>query len=385
MSTPLAIAIACFPSFGGSGVIASELAVGLARRGHRVHVLASAPPSRPLPRCERLSFHEIAVPSYPLLEHAPYALALASGIVELARAQPLDILHVHYAVPHAASAQLARQALGSAAPRVVTTLHGTDVTGLGSHPSYRAITRSTVEAADAVTVPSAHLKAEAYRLLGLAPHVVIDVIPNFVDAEHFVPRQAPSRKRLHELLGFDIGTGPLLFHASNFRAVKRVSDLFEVLARVRKQLPARLLLVGDGPEMPLADRRARELGVHEHVLFLGRRAEFVEYLQHADVFVLPSETESFGLAALEALSAGIPVCGYRVGGLRDVVSEDVGRLVEPLDVDALALAVLDVISDPERRRKLGTAARARVLERFRAEPALDHYEALYERVLTGRA
>lgn len=382
----LSIAIVCFPSLGGSGVLASELAVGLSKRGHRVHVLASAPPTRPLPECERLSFHEVSVSSYPLFEHAPYALALASSIVEVATEQPIDVLHVHYAVPHAASAHLARQALGARAPHLVTTLHGTDVTRIGSDPSYRAITRFTVEASDAITVPSAFLKAEAYRLLGIAADKPIDVVPNFVDTDHFAPPSVHDPVRLLELLaaaGMDVseGPGPVLFHASNFRPVKRVGDLFEVLARVRKHLPARLLLVGDGPERPYAAQRARELGLAKHVCFLGRRVEFVEYLQHADVFVLPSETESFGLAALEALSTGVPVCGYRVGGLPEVVSADVGRLVEPFDVGALAQSVLAVVGDPEKRATLGQAARARALASFRREPAIERYEAIYRRTV----
>jgi N-acetyl-alpha-D-glucosaminyl L-malate synthase BshA len=385
MSRALSIALVCFPSLGGSGVVASELAVGLAKRGHRVRVLASAPLSRPLPSCERLSFHQVAVPSYPLFEYAPYTLALASALIELGRSEPLDIVHVHYAVPHTASALLAKQALGERAPRVITTLHGTDVTRVGSDPAYQAVTRHMVEASDAISVPSAYLEQAAHEQLGISRSRSIEVIANFVDTEHFAPAPRRDPAQLAALLAqagcHAVEADPVLFHASNFRAVKRVGDLFEVLARVRKRVPARLLLVGDGPERAFAEQHARQLGVHEHVCFLGRRVEFVPYLQQADVFLLPSETESFGLAALEAMSVGVPVCGYRVGGLPEVVDEASGRLSPAFDVEALAASVLDVVSHPDRQSMLGRGARARVLSCFTAEPAITRYEALYREAL----
>jgi L-malate glycosyltransferase len=383
---PLSIALACFSGFGGSGVVTSELAVGLARRGHRVRLLSSAAPARPLPSCDRLSFHHVPVPSYPLFEHAPYTLALASKIIELGGAEELDVLHVHYAVPHAASAMLACQALGPRAPRVLVTLHGTDVTHVGVDPSYQAITRFTVDAADAISVPSSHLEHEARTRLGVSSS--IDVIGNFVDTEHFAPAPRRDRAQLAALLAqagcAAAATGaeaPVIFHASNLRAVKRPLDLIEVLARVSARLPARLVIVGDGPERPAIEARARELGVRERVCFLGRRAEFVALLQQADVFVLPSETESFGLAALEAMSAGVPVCGYRVGGLPEVVSDDAGTLVAAYDVEALAHAVFEVLSNPVRRDALGNAARARAEALFKPEPAIARYEYVYRRVV----
>ncbi len=386
----LRIGIVCYPSLGGSGVIASELAVGLAQRGHRVHVIASAPPSRALPQHDHLFFHEVAVSDYPLFEHPPYALALAAAIVEVTSAQRLDLVHVHYAVPHAASAYLARQVLGPAAPRIVTTLHGTDVTRVGSDPSYESITRFTVAASDGLTVPSDFLRRAAHRLLGLPEEPSIEVIPNFVDTDHFTPADARDRLRFNELfaavggevLGAD---APVLFHVSNFRPVKRMPDVVEVLARVRQQIPARLVLVGDGPERTQAMQRARDLGVAKSICFLGKRADFVEYLRHADAFVLPSESESFGVAALEALSAGVPVFAYRVGGLPEVVNESVGRLVEPFDVGALAAALLDVVTDPTRHAQLARAARAHALAHFRHAPALERYEAYFRRVLARAA
>lgn len=269
MSGELGIGVVCYPSFGGSGVIASELAVGLARRGHRVHVIASAPPSRALPQCDRLFFHEVSISDYPLFEHPPYALAVAASVVEVASEHHLDLVHAHYAVPHAASTYLARQVLGPRAPRFVTTLHGTDVTRTGIDPAYLSITRFTVAASDGITVPSDFLRREAYRLLGVPSARPIEVIPNFVDTEHFAPALGRERARLAELFEQQWGpsseTGPILFHVSNFRPVKRVTDLMEVLARVREHVPARLVLVGDGPDRAQAAQRARELGLQRSV------------------------------------------------------------------------------------------------------------------------
>lgn len=380
----LSIAVVCYPSLGGSGIVASELAAGLAKRGHRIHVIASAPPSRLASiSCDRLFFHEVSVADYPLFEHPPYALAVASQIVEVAEDHQLDLVHLHYAVPHAASAYLARQVLGARAPKFIMSLHGTDVTRVGVDPSYQSITRFTVAASDGITVPSAFLKREAHRLLGLSERLPIEIVPNFVDTEHFSPREAPDHARIDELFSGSVEQGPLLFHVSNFRPVKRVTDVVEVLARVREHVPARLVLVGDGPERSHAAQRARELGLSKSVCFLGKRGDFVDYLRLADAFLLPSECESFGVAALEALSTGVPVFGYRVGGLPEVVTEDVGRLVEPFDLQALSAAVLDVVTRPEVHRKLSAAARARAVAEFRREPALDRYEAYFREVLAA--
>lgn len=380
----LTLGVACFSSFGGSGVVASELATGLARRGHRVHLLASAPPSRPLPACKRLSFHPIRVAEYPLFEHAPYALAAASAMVELARSTKLDLLHVHYAVPHAASAYLARQMLGGQL-RVVTSLHGTDVTTVGADPCYREVTRFTVAASDGIVVPSAHLAAEALGLLadeaGLIDAPPIEVIPNFVDTERFAPAAARDPRHFDAL--FSEGPrGPVLFHVSNFRPIKRTGDLVEVLARVRRAHPhARLVLVGDGPERAATEARFGEAGLRGAVVFLGKQDSFVEHLKHADAFLLPSHTESFGVAALEALSTGVPVFGYRVGGLPELVTPAVGHLVEPHDPAALAEAVGSALASPSTLAALSVAARTRALEQFRIEPALDRYEQYFARVI----
>ncbi|HYC57445.1 MAG TPA: glycosyltransferase [Candidatus Binatia bacterium] len=423
MSGKLAVGIVCFPTLGGSGVIAADLAVGLAGAGHRVHVIASAPPSRVLPESDRLFFHEVAVSSTPLFENPPYAMAVAATIVGVCNDHQLDIVHVHYAIPHATSAWLARQVLSAAGagsragdgvragngrgdaagngagndrgggngdaaavPRMICTLHGTDVTRAGGDPAYRQITRFAVSACDGVTVPSQFLRAAAFEQLGLEAQTRIEVIPNFVDTRHFTPALDSDRSRLEDLFTAAAGPrcehgGPVLFHVSNFRAVKRVGDLLEVLARVRRSVPARLVLVGDGPERSHAAQRARELGLAGAVCFLGKRGDFVEHLRHADAFLLPSHSESFGVAALEAMSAGVPVFGYRVGGLPEVVSAEVGTLVEPFDVDALAGAVLEVLRDPSRHDRMAQAARARAVEMFRCETALERYVAYYRAVL----
>jgi len=388
VSEALSIGIVCFPSLGGSGIVATELGVGLSRRGHRVHVIASAPPSRTLPAQERLFFHEVALSSDPVLEHSPYALTLAASLVDVVNAHRLDLIHVHYAVPHSTSAYLARQILAAAAPRIVTTLHGTDVTHVGSDPSLRAVTRFAVAQSDGITVPSEFLRQAAFRMLDLPAGLPIEVIPNFVDTEHFTPAPERDRSRFDEVFAAADGEAadqgsPVLFHVSSFRAVKRVTDLIDVLAGVRQHLPARLMLVGDGPERARSMQRARELDVAKSVCHVGARADFVDFLKHADAFLLSSESESFGVAALEALSCGVPVVAYRVGGLPEVVTPEVGRLVEPYDIAALTAATLDVITHAERREALGRAARAHVESRFRCEPTLLRYEALYRRVLSA--
>lgn len=387
MNDVLSIGIVCFPSLGGSGIIATELASGLSRRGHHVHVISSSTPSRPLPACENLFVHEVSVAAYPPLQHAPYALALASSLAEIANDHALDLVHVHYAIPHAVSAYLARQVLGGRSPRVVTTLHGTDVTQLGSDPSYRSVLRLAVSQSDGVTVPSEYLREEARRNLALPGSNSIDVIPNFVDTDHFVPAPTRDRSRFDALFasaGSDPADrgAPVLFHVSSFRAVKRVVDLVEVLAAVRKRAPARMMLVGDGPERGRLMQRARELGVAGSLCAVGTHAEFSDYLRNADVFVMPSESESFGVAALEAQSCGVPVVAYRVGGIPEVVTEKTGILVDPFDVEALGEAAAAIVMDDGRRDRLGAAARARVLQRFRRESAIDRYEAYYRKTLS---
>ncbi|MFN7135573.1 MAG: N-acetyl-alpha-D-glucosaminyl L-malate synthase BshA, partial [Myxococcales bacterium] len=349
---------------------------------HRVHLRSTARPSRSLPDCDRLRFHAIAVPEYPLFEHAPYDLAVAGRVVDVVRQHRLDVVQVHYAVPHAASAFLARQVLGSEAPRFVTSLHGTDVTGIGADPAYREVNAFAIAASDGVSAPSEFLRREAHARLGLQASVDIEVIPNFVDTARFAPPARRERARLARLFPDADESGPVLFHVSNFRPVKRVGDLLEVLRRLRRGVAARLVLVGDGPERAATEQQARLMGLEGAVAFLGRRSDFVDYLQQADAFLLPSATESFGVAALEAMSCGVPVFGYAVGGLPELVGEGAGRLVPAYDVDALAAAVDAVVQDDAQQRRMAGAARALAVARFEREPALDHYERWFRRIVS---
>lgn len=373
---PLTIAMVCYPSLGGSGVIAAELARGLAERGHTVHLIASARPWRAA-MSPRLHFHRVDVPLHPVYEHAPYSIAVASAIVDVARRHNVDLVQVHYAVPHAASAFMAREVLATSgrAPRVVTSLHGSDVITVGADPSVRSVTSFAIAASDGVTAPSEFLCREARARLELPADQAIEVVPNFVDTDRFAPPEGPR----------DPGDEIVLLHVSNFRPVKRVGDLLEVLARVRAAAPARLVLVGDGPERLALEARAEAAGLGDHVDFLGRRDDFLPELHRANAFLLPSECESFGVAALEAQSAGVPVFAYRVGGLPEVVAGGAARLIEPFDTDAMAAAVIAAVTGPDRGAALGRAARAHVLDRYRREPALERCEAYFRRVLAGAA
>jgi N-acetyl-alpha-D-glucosaminyl L-malate synthase BshA len=387
MTRPLTIAVVCYPGLGGSGVVASELALGLAARGHRIHIVASAMPERlrSFPG-HGIEFELVEVPSSPVFEHGPYDVAVASHLVELARREPIDLVHLHYAVPHAASGLLAAAVLGPAAPAMVTTLHGTDVTRLGAHPSLHAVTSFALAACDGVTAPSHYLRTAAAERFGLAAER-IEVITNFVDLERFAP---PARRdRTGELAALfpgpgGAGDGPILFHVSNFRPIKRPLDLIDVLVRVRRSLPARVVLVGDGPERDAVAARASELGVGDAVCLLGRRDDFAGLLGHADGFLLPSESEGFGVAALEAMAAGVPVFGYRVGGLPEVVAEGAGALVPCGDLDALAAAVVAGVGDRATRDAMGRAARARAEHGFGREVAVMRYDTYFRHVLARR-
>jgi N-acetyl-alpha-D-glucosaminyl L-malate synthase BshA len=313
-----------------------------------------------------------------VFEHGPYCLAVASQIVDLVRREPIDVLHVHYAVPHAASALLAAQVLGDAAPARLITLHGTDATRLATHRGVNPVTGFAIAACDAITVPSHYLRREAAERYEL-PAARIQVIPNFVDLERFPPApRAPGDGPRAE------PGEPVLFHVSNFRPIKRPVDLAEVLAHVRRTLPARMVLVGDGPEREAVEARAAALGVAGAMTFLGRRTDFAGPLARADAFVLTSESESFGVAALEAMAAGVPVFGYRVGGLPEVVCADAGALVPLGDPAALAAAIVEGLRDPARRDAMGRAARRCAEAEFSAPRAIAAYEACYRRLAAGQ-
>jgi N-acetyl-alpha-D-glucosaminyl L-malate synthase BshA len=368
------IGITCFPTFGGSGIIATEIGLALGRRGHEVHFICADIPWRFDEFVEHVYFHEVETRDYPLFDHSPYALALTSKMVEVATLHRLDLLHVHYAIPHAASAYLARQILGAKAPKIVTTLHGTDITIVGSDRSFLPITRFAIEQSDAVTVPSHDLRRATHERLAVAAGTAIEVIPNFVDTELFAPAA-----RAH-------GGAKVLVHNSNFRALKRVDDVIRIFAEVRKSMPCQLVLIGDGPERSRVERLAHELGLAHEVRFLGKQLHFVKVLQEADVFLLPSETESFGLAALEALSCGVPVVASRAGGLPEVIADGETGLLAPVgDVAAMARCTLRLLGDEMLHARMSAAARASALAKFRRDPMIDRYEACYRRVLASEA
>ncbi len=370
------IGIACYPTFGGSGVVATELGRELARRGHHVHFISYAPPSRLNAFSDRIAYHEVAVPSYPLFQYAPYDLALATRIVDVAEHEGLDLLHAHYALPHAISAHLAREMLAPRRLAVVTTLHGTDITIVGQDRSYLPITRFGIDRSDAVTAVSNYLRnvtEEVFR-----PARAIEVIPNFIDPERWKPsvpgtvcRVAPEGRRV-------------LLHVSNFRPVKRVLDVVEVFDRVNRVVPSWLLMVGDGPDRPAAEELCRTRGLAGSVSFLGKMPFLEAVVPGADLYLLPSNSESFGLSALEAQACGVPVLGYDVGGLPEVVEKGrTGFLGEVGDLDGLAEEAVALLVDRPRYAAASRASRERAVALFNAESVVPRYLELYERILAG--
>lgn len=369
------IGIVCYPSVGGSGIVATELAAQLARRGHEIHIVSSDVPFRLSQFEERIRFHQVETPTYPLFRESPYVLALANKLVEVHRMVGLDVIHAHYAVPHATAAFLAREIIGPGAPRVVTTLHGTDITLMGSDPSFAEIIAFSINRSDAVTAVSESLRADTVTLLPVQREV--RVIPNFLDC---------ARWRRTEPAGLcgrlACEGGRVLMHMSNFRRVKRPWDVVEIFARVSRTVESRLILVGDGPELAPALALAERLGVRERILVLGSQEQVVPLLAVADVFLLPSEQESFGLAALEAMACGVPVVVSRAGGLPEVVVEgETGFLCQVGDVDAMAARTVQILQDDGLRRRLGAAAVERVRSQFCADRVVPRYEALYREVL----
>jgi N-acetyl-alpha-D-glucosaminyl L-malate synthase BshA len=367
---PRRVGITCHSHFGGSGVVATELGLGLARRGWEVHFIAHRLPFR-LRRFESsIFFHEVTPVTYPVFEQPPTNLALATKMVEVVENHALDLLHVHYAMPFAASAYLARQLVQPRRLGVVTTLHGTDITVLGVEPAYSRVTQFSIQSSDRVTAVSRFLAERARENLGITRP--IEVIYNFVDPAVFVPnrrsglRLAPPDTRV-------------LMHASNFRQVKNIPVVIQVFAEVRKYLRAKLVMIGDGPEKPPAEQLARELGVDRDVLFLGNQDCMEELLPLADVFLLPSSSESFGLVALEAMSAEVPVVAANIGGLPEVVEEDVaGFLHDPADVDGYVGSVLRLLTDERLRRAMGRRARRIACERFHVDDMVDRYIQVYD-------
>jgi N-acetyl-alpha-D-glucosaminyl L-malate synthase BshA len=374
------VGIVCYASVGGSGVVATELATSLAARGHEVHVLSSDIPFRLRQEWRDVQVHRVDTPAYPLFREPQYVLSLSTSIVAVARTQQLDIVHAHYAVPHAACAYLARQILassGASVPKIVTTLHGTDITLVGSDPSYTETVAFCIEQSDGVTAVSESLRADTYRHLGIRSP--IDVIPNFLDCTRYAPRPDPAlRARLCPPDRYD----GLLLHVSNLRPVKRLDAVVDIFNRVRAQRRVKLVIVGDGPERARTVQLAAEAGLTEHLEILGEQDDVRALLSAADVFLLPSAQESFGLAALEAMACELPVVASRVGGLPEVIDDGVtGFLFAPEDTAGMAGAVVALLDDPARRVAIARAARASVMERFCDGAIVPLYEALYRRLI----
>jgi N-acetyl-alpha-D-glucosaminyl L-malate synthase BshA len=374
------IGIVCYASVGGSGVVATELAGALADRGHQVHILSSEVPFR-LRAQPGLTFHRVETPSYPLFREPQYLLSLATKIVHVSRERALDVVHAHYAIPHAAAAYLARQIIadsGRPAPAVVTTLHGTDITIVGSDPSYAETIAYCIDRSDAVTAVSESLKADTYRALGVTRD--IEVIPNFLDCPRHARRPAPLLRT--QLLH---GADHLVVHMSNFRPVKRVDAVIEIFRRIRARVRARLLLVGDGPDVHLARERLSTAGLTDAAEFLGEQQDIVSVLSAADLFLLPSAQESFGLAALEAMACEVPVVASRVGGLPEVIEDGrTGFLHAPEDLEGMAASGLRLLQDPALRERMVFAALRDVNERFCTGVVVPRYEQCYERLVTAR-
>ena len=373
------IGIACYPTYGGSGVVASELGIELAKRGHEIHVISYEMPFRLAGYRERVFFHEMQISSYPLFKYPPFTEAAACKMIDVAENYGLELMHVHYAMPWAVCAHLAKEVVSQGAKRlkVVTTLHGTDITLVGNEPQFFKMTKYGIERSDAVTAVSVYLRQATQATFGIERH--IDVIYNFVDHQRFQPRPEAGNGRRKSLAP---NGEKLMIHVSNFRPVKNIPDVIKTFALVRKELKCRLLMVGEGPELPAARNLSRQLGVVEDVLFLGRQPVVEELLACADLFILPSAFESFGLSALEAMSCGLPVIATETGGLREVVSpcED-GWLCPVGDCECMAARAIGVLSDDARLEQMGRAARQKAVERFPAERIVPQYLTVYERTL----
>jgi len=368
------IAIVCYPSHGGSGVVASELALGLAERGHTVHIVSYSVPFRLRAFNPNVRIHEVEVATYPLFKYPPYTLGLATKLAEVAVDESLDVVHAHYAVPHAVSAFLAREIVGEGAPKIVTTLHGTDITLVGADESFHRVTRFAMEVSDSVTAVSQFLRERTLEEFSLERP--IEVIYNFIDTARV--HRTPECGREHWAPAGE----KILIHASNFRPVKRVSDVVRVFELVQRETPAKLLLVGEGPERLFVQQLVKELRLTEHVHFLGEQDFLESLLSCADLLLLPSEQESFGLVALEAMSCGVPVIGTRVGGLPEVVIDgQTGFLLPVGEIRAMADAARALLSDPEKHGRFAAAARIRAETEFDGEKIISQYESLYENLL----
>ena len=373
------IGITCYPTYGGSGAVATELGIALAQRGHEIHFITYQQPFRLPAFLPRIYFHEVDVGRYPLFEYPPYDLALAVRMHEVVLAHGLDLLHVHYAIPHATSAWMAREMLVDTRPdiKVLTTLHGTDITIVGQDPSFHAITKFSIEKSNGLTAVSNYLRAETQSVFGCSS-CRIEVIPNFIDPKVY------DRSRYEPQLREQVDGARVLMHISNFRAVKRVRDVVGIYARVAREVPSVLVMVGDGPERIDAEQEARRLGVQDRVYFLGKLESVAPLLASADLFLIPSQSESFGLSALEALATGVPVVGTHAGGLPEVVRDgETGALCAVGDVEGMAAEAIRLLTDHDRWHAVSTSAAADARARFSLDEVVAQYEAFYVASLGG--
>lgn len=378
------IGITCYPTYGGSGVVATELGIELAARGHQVHFITYSQPFRLGGRERDILYHEVPVSNYPLFEFAPYSLALSTRMAEVATYYDLDLLHVHYAIPHAISALLARQMCAAQGRRLpfITTLHGTDVTLVGMDRSYLPITRFGIEQSDGVTAISKYLRDKTLTDFSITRP--IEAIPNFVNCDVYLPMDPDKRTEARAAWA---GKGEkLLIHLSNFRPVKRVTDCIQIFARVVKEVPAHLLLVGDGPDRSQAEMLASSLGICENIHFLGKQDSVSELLPLADLMLMPSELESFGLAALEAMACRVPAIATSVGGVPELIENGVNGCLFPVgDVEGMSQCAIALLKDPARLEAMGAAARQTAQDHFCASRIIPLYEHYYDRVLAQDA
>jgi N-acetyl-alpha-D-glucosaminyl L-malate synthase BshA len=369
------IGITCYPTYGGSGVVATEIGKELAGRGHEIHFISYAIPIKLDSTSEKIYFHEVEMLNYPLFEHPPYALALATKMADVAVNHELDLLHVHYAIPHSVSAYLAKQMLVPLKLPVITTLHGTDITLVGNDRSYLPITKFSIEKSDGVTAVSVYLRDLTYKEFDIKHS--IEMIPNFVNCDVF---QRSGNQELREK--FAPSGERILVHISNFRPVKRVMDVIEIFDQVQRRIPSRLIMVGDGPERSSAEWLVRNKALGSKVNFLGKQDSISEILSISDLMLLPSETESFGLVALEAMACEVPVIASAVGGIPEVVRDGLdGFLVPPRNVDLMAAKAIELLSSDSLHHQMGNNARDRAQESFCAHKIIVRYEDFYDRVI----
>ncbi len=369
------IGITCYPTYGGSGVVATELGKGLAKRGHQIHFISYAMPMRLDGFMNNIFYHEVEMATYPLFEFPLYTPALASKMVEVAKFEKLDLIHAHYAIPHATSAYIAKQILNDEHFRVITTLHGTDITLIGLEPSFLSVMKFSIEKSDGVTAVSRFLKEKTVTNYGINKE--IEVIPNFVDTQLFTRMAETNVRKAIAPNGEKI-----LIHVSNFRLVKRVTDVIRIFNLVAKKIPSKLVLVGDGPDRSSCENLCRELQLGDSVKFLGKQAELVELLSASDLFLMPSQSESFGLSALEAMACEVPVISSSVGGLPElVVHGETGYIAEIGDIERMAKYAIELLQNDTRRAMFAKAGRTRAVENFDIEQIVAVYERHYERIL----